>query len=100
MPGCDARARIDVRCRADPDAGSRATRLARGHGILAPRATPKEIVVRLNPAIVKILARVRKRELSSGLDPMRTPEHFGAYIRSEIAKGRSSEIVRARAEDT
>ena len=71
------------------DAGLKGYETSTWHGILAPAATPKEIVVRLNSEIVKILAQpdVREKLLGQGLEPIGgTPEQFGAYIRSEIAK--------------
>ena len=59
------------------------------YGILAPAATPKNIVANLNDAIVQIVknpaAAKRLREL--GLDPVtNTPEQFLALIKSDLVK--------------
>jgi tripartite-type tricarboxylate transporter receptor subunit TctC len=59
------------------------------HGVLAPAATPREIVQQLNAEIVRILnaPEVREKLIAQGLEPVGdTPEQFAAYIRSEIAK--------------
>jgi tripartite-type tricarboxylate transporter receptor subunit TctC len=58
-------------------------------GMLAPAATPKEIVARLNNEIVKVMAAsdARDRIGALGADIMTsTPERFAAYIKSEQAK--------------
>ncbi|MDB5924674.1 MAG: hypothetical protein JWN13_3610 [Betaproteobacteria bacterium] len=58
-------------------------------GMLAPAATPKEIVARLNSEIVKVMAAsdARDRIGALGADIMTsTPERFAAYIKSEQAK--------------
>ena len=58
-------------------------------GVFAPAATPKEIVVKLNAEIRRILALpdVRERLTQLGADPAgNTPEQFAAYIKGEIAK--------------
>jgi tripartite-type tricarboxylate transporter receptor subunit TctC len=55
-------------------------------GALAPAKTPKEIVVKLNGEIVRILAMpdVRKRLLEAGAEPVgHTPEQMAAQIRKE-----------------
>ncbi len=59
------------------------------YGILAPAATPRDIVARLNADIVKVLQRpdVRERLASDGAQPVgNTPEEFGAHIKAEIAR--------------
>jgi len=56
-------------------------------GPLAPVKTPREIVVRLNTEILKILQRpdIKSRFASEGAEGLgSTPEEFGAYIKSEI----------------
>lgn len=59
------------------------------NGVLAPAGTPKEIIARLNTEIVRILnlPEVRERLSSQGADTVgSTPEHFAAWIRSEVQK--------------
>ena len=58
-------------------------------GVMAPAATPREIVAQLNGEIAKVLARpdIKERFASQALEPpSRTPEQFGDYIRSEAVK--------------
>jgi tripartite-type tricarboxylate transporter receptor subunit TctC len=59
------------------------------YGVLAPAATPRPIVGRLNSELVKIMhsAEVKERLAGLGTDAVTTtPEEFSAYIRQEIAK--------------
>jgi tripartite-type tricarboxylate transporter receptor subunit TctC len=66
------------------------------YGLLAPAKTPKAIIDRLNAETVKILGSQSVREIyfTQGLEPTpTTPEAFGAYIKSEIAKW--SKLVKA-----
>lgn len=66
------------------------------YGVLAPKGTPAAIATLLNAEMRKVLgsAEVKQRLLDLGSsDVAGTPEQFGAFIRSEIAKwGR---VVRA-----
>ena len=58
-------------------------------GVFAPAGTPRDIVLRLNAEINKILATADFREKLAvlGADPVGgTPEQFAAEIRSESAK--------------
>jgi len=58
-------------------------------GLLAPAGTPKEIVSRMQREIEKIvnLPEIQERLSASGAEPVAsTPEQFGAYIASEVAK--------------
>ena len=58
-------------------------------GSVAPAGTPQAIVARLNREIVDIVRapELREKLLTEGAEPMTdTPEHFAAYIRSEIEK--------------
>jgi tripartite-type tricarboxylate transporter receptor subunit TctC len=58
------------------------------YGILAPAATPRDIVMKLNTEMVKALRLpdVRERLAGDGVVPVgNTPEEFGAHIKSEIA---------------
>ncbi len=58
-------------------------------GIVAPKATPKEIVNRLNSEVNKALALpdVKEKLLQQGaIAAPGSPEQFGAFIQNEIAK--------------
>jgi len=58
-------------------------------GIVAPKATPMEIVNRLNSEVNKMLALpdVKEKLLQQGaIAAPGTPEQFGAFIQDEIAK--------------
>ena len=72
-------------------AGLRGFEVNNWYGLVAPAKTPPEIVKLLNREIVNALSQpdVRDVMLKQGLEPApSTPEEFGAYIRSEIAKWR------------
>jgi tripartite-type tricarboxylate transporter receptor subunit TctC len=59
------------------------------HGVLAPAATPRDIVQLLSGEIIKIMKMpdVREKLIGQGLEPVGdTPEQFGAFIRAEIEK--------------
>ena len=59
------------------------------YGILAPAGTPRPIITRLNAEFVKIMRapEMKERLATMATDPLAsTPEEFGAYIQSEIAK--------------
>ncbi|HEY4372067.1 MAG TPA: tripartite tricarboxylate transporter substrate binding protein [Burkholderiales bacterium] len=61
------------------------------YGMLAPTGTPKPIIDTLHKAVVTTLTDpvVNKRLTDMGFIPLGdTPEHFGAYIKSEIEAGR------------
>jgi len=65
-------------------------------GILAPAATPRELVGRLNAELGKAFAAadLRERLAASGIEPMTgTPEQFGNFIRSETA--RYAKVIKA-----
>ena len=58
-------------------------------GLLAPAGTPSDIVHRMQREIAKIvqLPEVQERLSASGAEPVATtPEQFGAYLASEVAK--------------
>lgn len=58
-------------------------------GVVAPAATPRDIVAKLNAVIVKDLAAAATRErlLAQGLDPIgNSPEEFGKLLREELPK--------------
>ena len=64
-------------------------------GVLAPAATSRDIVARLNGEIGKALARpdIRERFASQALDPANlTPEQFADYIREAV--GKWSKLIR------
>ncbi|MCC6534591.1 MAG: tripartite tricarboxylate transporter substrate binding protein [Burkholderiales bacterium] len=58
-------------------------------GVLAPAATPREIVHRLNAELVKVLKApdIQERMSSQGAEPVgSSPEQFDAFVRSEVTK--------------
>ncbi|MBK8065366.1 MAG: tripartite tricarboxylate transporter substrate binding protein [Betaproteobacteria bacterium] len=58
-------------------------------GLLAPTGTPREIIVKINAEVVRILAQQELKDRFVGMGAelvSSTPEEFGAYIRSESAK--------------
>ena len=66
------------------------------YGILAPAGTPRDIVIRLNAAVVKLVnaSDIREALISQGGDPETgTPEELARLMKEEIA--RSAQIVRA-----
>jgi tripartite-type tricarboxylate transporter receptor subunit TctC len=59
------------------------------YGILAPDATPREIITRLNTELVKALNSpdLRARLTAAGIEPVSTtPEQFASFIRSETVR--------------
>ena len=59
------------------------------YGILAPAATPREIIARLNGELVKALTApdLKERLATAGIEPVTgTPEQFAAFIKSETAR--------------
>jgi tripartite-type tricarboxylate transporter receptor subunit TctC len=59
------------------------------YGVLAPAATPREIVARLNTEWVKIAAMpdTREKMTAAGFDTMAgTSEQFRDFIRSEMVR--------------
>jgi len=58
-------------------------------GVLAPAGTTRDIVVKLQQEIARIvkLPDIRERLLGLGVEPVgNTPEQFAEYVRTEIAK--------------
>jgi tripartite-type tricarboxylate transporter receptor subunit TctC len=59
------------------------------NGVLVPAATPKEIIAKLNAAIVKGINTPETKDAFAklGIEAQTgTPEHFAAFIRSEMAQ--------------
>ncbi len=66
------------------------------YGVLAPKATPRAVVMKLHDEIVAIvtLPQVKNHLLVEGAEPVgNTPEQFGAFIKSEIDKW--GKVIRA-----
>jgi tripartite-type tricarboxylate transporter receptor subunit TctC len=66
------------------------------YGLLAPKATPRAIVAKLSREVVTIinLPEVKSHLLAEGAEPVgSTPEQFGEFIKSEIAKW--GKVIRA-----
>jgi len=84
------------------EAGVEGVEVPLWYGLLAPAATPREIVRTLAAAVAKAAssAELRKRLLEQGADPVgNTPEEFDRQLREEVA--RWAEVVKvsgARAE--
>jgi tripartite-type tricarboxylate transporter receptor subunit TctC len=58
-------------------------------GFVAPAGTPRDVVMKLNGAFVKVMgdSTIKQRLSESGFEPQTsTPEQFAAYMKSEIAK--------------
>ena len=57
------------------------------NGIVAPAATPREVLVRLNAEVSRVMsnAEFRKKYLDRGIEMVasRSPEEFSAYVKSE-----------------
>ena len=71
------------------EAGVRSYESSTWYGVLAPKATPRPIVTKINNEIITILniPEVRDRLLNEGAEPVgNTPEQFGEFIKSEIIK--------------
>lgn len=59
------------------------------YGVLAPAATPRDIITKLHAGVVRALQNpdVRQRLLNDGAEPVgSSPEEFAAYLRSETEK--------------
>ncbi|MDB5810444.1 MAG: Tricarboxylate transport protein TctC [Betaproteobacteria bacterium] len=59
------------------------------YGMLAPAATPRDIITRLNGELVKALATpdMKERLATAGIEPVTsTPEQFAAFIKSETVR--------------
>ena len=59
------------------------------YGLLAPAATPRPIIARLNAELVRVMQApdLKERLAGMGIDPLTSsPEEFATYIGQEIAK--------------
>jgi tripartite-type tricarboxylate transporter receptor subunit TctC len=66
------------------------------YGIMAPAATPRALIDRLNAEVARVLgqAEIREKFLTLGADPLpSTPERFAAVIRADAEK--SGRIIKA-----
>ncbi|MPZ42764.1 MAG: tripartite tricarboxylate transporter substrate binding protein [Betaproteobacteria bacterium] len=74
--------------------------LAGWYGVLAPAGTPRAIVQRLHAEIQKIMRspQMKERYVALAIEPVeRTPEQFGEYVKSELAKwGKTIQVSGAR----
>ena len=72
------------------------------YGMMAPARTPRDIVAKLNGAVVRAvqMADIREKLIAQGADPViTTPEQMGAFVRNEIAKwGKVAKAANIRAE--
>jgi tripartite-type tricarboxylate transporter receptor subunit TctC len=78
------------------EAGVRGYESSTWYGLLAPKETPRAIVVKLSREVVAIinLPEVKSHLLAEGAEPVgNSPEQFGEFIKSEIAKW--GKVIRA-----
>ena len=71
------------------EAGVNGVEVTVWYGVLAPSATPREIVILLANAVAKAAhdPEMRKRIAEQGAEPVgNTPEEFGKLLREEVAK--------------
>ena len=78
------------------EAGVKGYEFSTWYGLLVPAGTPKAVVDRLNAVTSKVLAAPATKEqfAAQGLEAAAsTPQAFGAYLQSEVAKWRT--VVKA-----
>jgi tripartite-type tricarboxylate transporter receptor subunit TctC len=78
------------------ESGVRGYESSTWYGLLAPKATARPTIMKLNREVVSILnlPEVRSHLLTEGAEPVgNTPEQFGEFIKSEIAKW--GKVIRA-----
>ncbi|MES2563435.1 MAG: tripartite tricarboxylate transporter substrate binding protein [Pseudomonadota bacterium] len=78
------------------EAGVSGYEAAGWNALLAPRATPRDIVIKINAAVADALRSPRVKEIlaTSGADAVGgSPEELGRFLQSEISKW--SKVVRA-----
>ena len=59
------------------------------YGVLAPGGVPRELIARLNAEFTRMMQskEMRERLAGMGIEPLSsTPEQFGEFLRSEVAK--------------
>lgn len=70
------------------EAGIPGFEVALSQGVLAPAATPRDVIVKLNVEIVRILGlpEIRERLLGLGAEPVgNSSEQFAAFLKKDIA---------------
>ena len=80
------------------ESGLRGYDYSNWNGVVTPARTPKEIVTRLNAAIVKVVNTPAMNESLSrqGMEPLTsTPDEFGHYIHNEI--GKNAKLIKSLA---
>ena len=71
------------------EAGIKGYESSTWYGLLAPKGTPRPIVMKLHQEVVALLQQpaIRERLLAEGAEPVgNTPDQFRAFIDAEIAK--------------
>ena len=71
------------------EAGVKGYESSTWYGLLAPKGTPRPIVMKLHQEVVALLQQpaIRERLLAEGAEPVgNTPDQFRAFIDAEIAK--------------
>jgi tripartite-type tricarboxylate transporter receptor subunit TctC len=71
------------------EAGVKGYESSTWYGLLAPKATPRPVIMKIHDEVVVMLKQpaIRDRLLAEGAEPVgNTPEEFGAFIQSEIDK--------------
>ena len=59
------------------------------NGLTAPAKTPRDIVMKINADVIKIVSspELRERLKADGSDPVgNSPEQYSTFLRNEIAK--------------
>ena len=78
------------------EAGVKGYESSTWYGLLAPKGTPRPIVMKLHQEVVALLQQpaTKERLLAEGAEPVgNTPDQFRAFIDAEIAKW--GKIIRA-----
>ena len=78
------------------EAGVKGYEAAGWNALLAPRATPRDIIAKVNAAAIESLRAPKVKEIlaTSGADAVgSTPEDFGRFLQAEIAKW--GKVIRA-----